>query len=84
MKKTSKYFRVGDNVKIIAGKYKGTIGQILRIIKDKSLVIINGVNIKKKHVKSQNSENTGQVVQLEAPISASNIMLYSNKLFTRN
>nr|UNJ16390.1 ribosomal protein L24 [Boldiaceae sp.] len=79
MKKVSKYFIIGDNVKIITGKEKGTIGEILKIIKNKGLVIIKGVNIKKRHTRSKDAESSGQICQIEAPISASNIMLYIEK-----
>nr|YP_010337392.1 ribosomal protein L24 [Pulvinaster venetus]UNJ16977.1 ribosomal protein L24 [Pulvinaster venetus] len=78
-KKISKYFSIGDMVKVISGKEYGKIGLIQKIYNSQGLVVIKGINLKKRHSKSRDNENPGQIVQFEAPISASNVMLYDEK-----
>lgn len=69
----------GDKVQIISGKHKGEIGKITKILRKKSQVIINNLNIKTKHVKPNQKEESGKIINFEAPIHSSNVMLYSEK-----
>lgn len=69
----------GDTVQIISGKNKGEIGKITKILRKKSQVIINNLNIKTKHVKPNQKEESGKIINFEAPIHSSNVMLYSEK-----
>lgn len=69
----------GDTVQIISGKHKGEIGKITKILRKKSQVIINNLNIKTKHVKPNQKEESGKIINFEAPIHSSNVMLYSEK-----
>ncbi len=64
--------KTGDKVVVIAGANKGKEGKIIRVLEDK--VIIEGVNIRKKHLKPKNNNGTGEIVEREAPIHASNVM----------
>ncbi len=64
--------KTGDKVVVIAGTNKGKEGKIIRVLEDK--VIIEGVNIRKKHLKPKNNNGTGEIVEREAPIHASNVM----------
>lgn len=73
------HVRQGDTVKVIAGKDKGKIGQISKIIKQTSQVIVQEINIKKKHIKPKKEGDIGRISQFEAPIHSSNVMLYSNE-----
>ena len=71
----------GDNVIVITGKDKGQVGKIQTIFKNKNTVIVTGLNLKTKHLKSTNKEDPGKILNIEAPIHQSNIMLilsYSN------
>ncbi len=61
--------RTGDTVLVIAGNEKGKTGKIKRILYKKDRVIVEGLNIRKKHVKGQG------IVEFEAPIHISNVML---------
>ena len=55
------------------------MGEILSVNPKKSQVIVEGVNIRTKHVKPQQEGESGQIVTQEAPIHSSNVMLYSEK-----
>lgn len=65
----------GDNVIVIAGKDKGKNGVIARTLRAENKVIIDGVNIRKKHVKGEN----GGIVDMVHPIDASNVALVDPK-----
>jgi large subunit ribosomal protein L24 len=73
------HVKKGDTVQIIAGKDKGKVGEILRVIPETSKVVVKGVNIKTKHIKPQQEGESGQIATVEAPIHSSNVMLYSTK-----
>jgi len=70
-----KKIKIGDNVKVILGKDKGQIGKIKSLFHKKGKVIIEGINTKIKHVKPSKKDEVGKVVQFDAPLDISNIML---------
>ena len=71
--------KVGDKVVVIAGSSKGKEGKITKTFKDENKVIVEGVNIVKKHKKG-NGKETGGILEVEAPIDASNVMyVYKGK-----
>ena len=74
-------FKKGDKVVVISGKSKGTLGTITNILKDNK-VIVEGANIVKKHVKP-NGQAAGSIVEVEAPINASNVMIVDPKTSKR-
>ena len=65
--------KVGDNVKILAGKDKGKTGRITKTLKKDNKVIVEGINIVKKHVKPNRTNEVGSIVEVEAPIHVSNV-----------
>lgn len=71
-------FKTGDKVVIITGKDKGKEGTITKILRDENKVIVEGINIAKKHVKHQGNQ-PGSIVEVEAPIHASNVMIIDPK-----
>ena len=71
-------FKTGDKVVVITGSSKGKQGKILKIFKDENRVLVEGVNIRKKHLKP-NGQKEGSIVDREAPIHASNVMLIDPK-----
>ncbi|MBE9158796.1 50S ribosomal protein L24 [Nodosilinea sp. LEGE 06152] len=73
------HVRKGDTVQVIAGRDRGKVGEVLSVIPKTSQVIVQGVNIRTKHVKPQQEGESGQIVTQEAPIHSSNVMLYSEK-----
>ena len=67
--------RKGDTVVVIAGKDKGTEGEIVEVRPKTNQVIVNGVNTAKKHAKPSRGNQTGGIVERDMPIHASNVML---------
>ena len=65
--------KVGDNVKILAGKDKGKEGKIIKTLKKDNKVVVEGINIIKKHVKPNRMNEVGSIVEVEAPIHVSNV-----------
>ena len=64
-----------DKVKVIAGNNKGKTGKVLKVIVDKNKLIVEGVNLVKKHQKPNQTNQQGGIIEKEAPVSASNVML---------
>ena len=69
--------RTGDKVTVIAGADKGKSGKILKVLEDK--VVVEGINVVKKHIKPKNNGGTGEIVEVEAPIHRSNVKVESVK-----
>ena len=67
--------KVGDNVKVIAGKDKGKTGRVIKTLKKDNKVVVEGINIVKKHVKPNRMNEVGSIVEVEAPIHVSNVKL---------
>jgi len=67
--------KVGDRVKVITGRDKDNIGTVKSFLKKKNMVVVEKLNLKFKHEKPGNQENSGQIKQVEAPIHRSNVML---------
>ena len=69
----ARHIRKGDPVIVTAGSSKGKQGKILRVITDKDTVVVEGVNIKSRHMKPSQSNPQGGVVHKEMPIHLSNV-----------
>ena len=69
----------GDKVQIMAGKDKGKIAPVLKAMPKINRVVVEGVNIVKKHVKPGTVSKEGGIVSIEKPIHVSNVMYYSDK-----
>ena len=63
--------RQGDTVKILSGKDRGKRGRILRVYPELGKVLIEGMNLKKKHRRSRRQDKKGEIILLPHPISAS-------------
>ena len=68
-----------DKVIVIAGKDKGAVGEVIAVFPRENKVVVEGVNIAKKHEKPNNVNPDGGIVSKEVPIDASNVMLYDGK-----
>jgi large subunit ribosomal protein L24 len=68
-----------DTVQVIAGKYKGKTGRVLRVDRGKDNIIIEKINIIKKHMKPSKTYAQGGIIEKEAPIHLSNVMLVCPK-----
>ncbi|HIJ95178.1 MAG TPA: 50S ribosomal protein L24 [Desulfuromonadales bacterium] len=78
MQATKYHVNKGDTVMVIAGKEKSKTGKVLQFLPKKDSVIIEGLNIVKRHVKARGNES-GEVKEKEAPIHLSNVMYYCTK-----
>lgn len=67
--------RKDDNVIVVTGKDSGKEGKILKVFPKKDLVLVSGINMKKKHAKPRKSGQKGQIIEVSAPIHVSNVML---------
>lgn len=71
--------KVGDTVKVIAGKDKGKDGKVLKTLKSVNKVVVEGINIVKKHSKPNNTNDNGGIFDIEAPIHVSNVKIIDAK-----
>lgn len=69
------FIKTGDKVRVIAGKDKGKEGNVKQIFAAQNRVIVEGINMVKKHQKPSNANPNGGVIETEAAINASNVML---------
>ena len=75
MKTQKIHVKVGDEVKIISGSYKNSIGEVKNINKKNGKLIVKGINFKFKHIKPRTENDVGEIKQFEAPIHHSNVKL---------
>ena len=71
--------KTGDTVKVISGHYKGTVSEVVAVNPKTNKVIVEGVNMIKKSLKPSQQNPEGGIIETEAPIDASNVMLYDKK-----
>ncbi len=69
----------GDNVIVITGKDKGKKGKIVRVLVAENRVIVEGVNMMKRHQRPRKSGEKGSMKDIEMPLSASNVMMLDPK-----
>jgi large subunit ribosomal protein L24 len=72
---TKLHVKKDDLVKIVAGKDKGKSGKVLRVMPEKSRVLVENLNLMKRHTRPSRSNSEGGIIEKEAPISASNVQL---------
>jgi len=75
--RTKMRIRTGDTVQVIAGKDKGKTGEVLRTLPWENRVVVQGVNLRTRHVKPTQEGESGRIVTEEASLHASNVMVYS-------
>lgn len=69
------HIRKGDRVKVISGNHRGQEGTVLRVDREKGRVVVEGINVRKRHRKPSAVDPEGGIVSFEAPIHVSNVML---------
>jgi large subunit ribosomal protein L24 len=79
MNRDSIQIKKDDKVKVIAGKDKGKVGKVLNVIGKKNRLLIENINIVKRHTKPSAQNRQGGILESEAPIHWSNVMLMCNK-----
>ena len=71
--------KLNDQVEIIAGKDKGKTGRVLRTLRKKDKVVVEGLNLVKKHTKPNQNNEGGGIFDIEAPIHVSNVKKVETK-----
>ncbi|HKI78456.1 MAG TPA: 50S ribosomal protein L24 [Ignavibacteriaceae bacterium] len=71
--------RKNDNVMVIAGNDTGKTGKVLKVFTKESRIIIEGINLRKRHTKPNQKSPQGGIIEKEAPIHFSNVMLLDPK-----
>ncbi len=77
------HVKKNDTVLVISGNHKGKQGKVLKVFTDKQRIIVEGINLRKKHIKPNQKNPQGGIQEKEAPIHVSNVMLVHNNQRTR-
>jgi len=73
------YLKANDQVEVIAGKDKGRVGKIIRVLRDSDRAVVEKINMIKRHTKPSALNQQGGIIEKEAPIHVSNLMLVCPK-----
>ena len=65
----------GDNIKVLSGKDKGKEGKVLRVYPKDELLLVEGINLKKRHRRPKKAGEKGSIVQMPAPLPLSKVMV---------
>jgi large subunit ribosomal protein L24 len=79
MQRYKSQIKKNDKVKVVAGKDNGKIGKVLKVDRKKDRVLIENINIVKRHTRPNAQNRQGGIIESEAPIHSSNVMLLCNK-----
>lgn len=79
MQQAKSFLKVNDQVEVITGKDKGRVGKILKVYKKSNKALVERINMIKRHTKARAEGQEGQIVEKEAPIHISNLMLVCPK-----
>ncbi len=71
--------RKGDTVKVVSGNDRGKIGKVLKTFPESNRVIIESVNLIKRHTRPSQSNRKGGIVEKEGSVHVSNVMLFDNR-----
>lgn len=71
--------RKNDTVQVIAGSEKGKRGAVLRVLREKNRVIVQGINMGKKAMRKRSQQDQGGIAEIEMPIAISNVMIVGKK-----
>ena len=82
MKTSTHKIRTDDKVKIIAGKDKGKIGKVLKVNRKKNNVVVENINMVKRHTRPTAQNKQGGIVEAEGPVNLANVMLMCSKCMT--
>lgn len=73
------HIRKNDSVMVIAGKERGKTGKVLKVLVEKNVALIERMNLAKRHTRPRGAQQPGGIVEKEAPIQLSNLMLMCDK-----
>ena len=71
--------KVNDNVLVITGKDKGKSGKVIKTLKAENKVVVEGINISKRHTKPRTNNDKGGIFEIEMPIHVSNVKKVDEK-----
>lgn len=71
----NKNIKRGEEIVVISGANKGQRGRILQVLLKKDRVVVEGINFRKKHQKARSAEEEGGIIEREAPLHVSNVMI---------
>jgi len=74
--------RKNDKVKVITGKDRGKIGKVLKVSRKDGRILVENVNMSKRHQRPSSSNRQGGIIERESPIQLANVMLMCNKCMT--
>lgn len=73
------HIKQGDEVQVLSGNDKGKRGKVLRVLNKEGRILVEGVNVRVKHMQKTQTNPEGGRVEREMPIQASNVLLWSDK-----
>jgi large subunit ribosomal protein L24 len=82
MKESKPRIKKDDKVKVLAGKDKGKIGKVIKVNAKKHRILVENINVAKRHLRPTAQNRQGGIVEQEAPLHWSNVMLICNKCLT--
>lgn len=82
MLKSKCHLKKNDKIKVITGKDAGKIGKVIRVDRKKQRVLVENINVVKRHTKASATNTQGGILEIEAPINWSNVMLMCSKCVT--
>ena len=74
------FIRKGDMVQVVAGDDRGKVGKVLQVLPQRNLVIVERVNFVKRHTRPRKQGEQGGILEKEAPLNLSNVLLYDQKV----
>jgi len=77
------HVKKGDTIRVITGKDKGKTGKVIKCLVKDGKVIVEGINIYKKHVRPKNAQEKGQTVLVPRPLQVSNVALVEAATFKK-
>jgi large subunit ribosomal protein L24 len=79
MSEATLHIRRNDIVKVMAGREKGKVGKVLKVDREAGSVIVEKINMVKRHAKPGNTNPQGGIIEKEAPLAYSNVMIMCDK-----
>lgn len=79
MERNKCHLKKDDKVKVLAGKDKGKVGKVLKVLRKKERVLVENINTVKRHTRPSAQNRQGGIIESEAPIHWSNVQLMCNK-----
>jgi large subunit ribosomal protein L24 len=71
--------RKGDTVLVIGGKYRGRKGKVLKAFPKEKRILVEGINLRKKHQRAKKTDEKGEIIEVPGPIDVSNVKLICPK-----